>query len=237
MHPAPFVPNLFPPPSDRAEAMAGELSLQHVTNIIWAYASLKWSTPGLMTALVAGVRRVGLIAGWRHPGRCKQCSAVLEPAHCPQAARLAINAVPLPVACSAPPQRSRRAWPASSSTCSSCPTCCGAWPSLSVATRSCGRPALTRCARAGAVHCGTPLKGVQVVAAFNTHAVCIGWLGTWLCAAAAAAGRLSMCSAHSFALCPPALQLGALDIPFVELPFEALTQVGSSGSTAACSPA
>ena len=46
-----------------------------------------------------------------------------------------------------------------------------------------------------------------------------------------------MCSAHSFALCPPALQLGALDIPFVELPFEALTQVGSSGSTAACSPA
>lgn len=42
--------------TDRAEAMAGELSLQHVTNIIWAYSSLKWSTPSLMTVLVAGAR-------------------------------------------------------------------------------------------------------------------------------------------------------------------------------------
>ena len=34
--------------------MVHDLSLQHCTNIIWAYASISWSTPTLMPALVAG---------------------------------------------------------------------------------------------------------------------------------------------------------------------------------------
>ena len=48
--------------------MVHDLSLQHCTNIIWAYASISWSTPTLMPTLVAGergVKRQADVAGWR----------------------------------------------------------------------------------------------------------------------------------------------------------------------------
>ena len=63
--------SLPPPPSmlcalccgaDQAESMVHDLSLQHCTNIIWAYASISWSTPTLMPTLVAG--ESGLWGGW-----------------------------------------------------------------------------------------------------------------------------------------------------------------------------
>ncbi len=43
-----------------------ELSLQHLTNIVWAFASLHWTVPGLMPALVAGAlpRSVFLALLW-----------------------------------------------------------------------------------------------------------------------------------------------------------------------------
>lgn len=161
--------------------MLPELSLHHVTNLVWAFASLKWATPTLMPALVAGQCRAG--RGW---GLADRVQCACAPRCAPGCGgRLAYPRAPpaLPHLCppSAPLprllrlQRSSGGWwpPPSPSQCSTSPTCCGAWPSRGAATARCGTPPSRRCA-AGRQRGMRGAPGADVV------------LGCWLPASAAA---------------------------------------------------
>lgn len=58
-------------PAERAEALVGELSLQHCTNLLWAFATLKCSTPSLLRTLIDGAlkpRGHGTVLPWLGAG-------------------------------------------------------------------------------------------------------------------------------------------------------------------------